>query len=493
MIKRATLVILLLTLAFRAHGYQYWNDIRHSALLPGDSITIRVENPAGTGIENFLLYAGTGVEEAVMTHIADGPSTLTATVPGPVAVMRYYGFRLIQGDELDFMPVYLGEGADPLPEDLTRVAPDAAGDELFGYTNLDLVDCHVSFSDSRFYAALTNAGSGFPVIQGLTFFGYLLGIANPAVADPDTVFAIMHTFEQAGIISPGLYKITGTGLGNLTKIGEVTVQEFPASHQLLLSCELADLTADPYFQSWYDTSDPVLGVAAFTQRITLLGGAAEADRSPGGRCSLRSLPIEPEANQLPGLANLAVEGEGAAAYAEIEYSDANGHCPVLAEILFDGESSFPMYPVSLDYGLPVVYRTETGIEPLANGTWSVAAARFSDNESDIVELETAVTGILEDFEPGAAAGLRSLCSPNPFNATTFISFVLPEGCMTSIVIYDARGAVVRNLFEGDLQAGASTLIWDGTNDESSHVSTGVYFCRVDACDIVEVRKLLLIR
>ncbi|HER44284.1 MAG TPA: hypothetical protein ENO08_07485, partial [Candidatus Eisenbacteria bacterium] len=227
MTKRAALVILLLTFACRAYGYQYWNDIRHSALLPGDSITIRVENPAGTGTENYLLYRGTGVEEISMSHILDGPSTLAAAAPGPVAAVRHYGFRLIQGGDLDFMPVYLGEVADPVPEDLTRVAPDAAGDELFGYSNLDLVDCHVSFSDSRFYVALTNAGGGFPVIEGLTFFGYLLGIANPAIADPDTVFAIMHTFEQAGIISPGLYKITGAGLDNLIKLGEVTVQEFP--------------------------------------------------------------------------------------------------------------------------------------------------------------------------------------------------------------------------------------------------------------------------
>ena len=169
--------------------------------------------------------------------------------------------------------------------------------ELFGYTNLDLVDCRMSISDDRMYASLTNAGGGFPVIQGLTFFGYLIGIADPAAADPDTVIGLMHTFEQAGIISPGLYKITGPAVGDLVQLGEITVEEFPATNSLMLSCELADLMSDPYFQSWYDAEDPIIDVAGFTQRITILGGPAEADRSPGGDCSLRELGIAPGVNQ----------------------------------------------------------------------------------------------------------------------------------------------------------------------------------------------------
>jgi hypothetical protein len=77
-----------------AHAYDYWNDIRHSALLPGNTVNIRMENPAGAGIENFLLYANGGIFEQTMTPIADGPSTLSGTVPGPVTAARYYGFGL---------------------------------------------------------------------------------------------------------------------------------------------------------------------------------------------------------------------------------------------------------------------------------------------------------------------------------------------------------------------------------------------------------------
>jgi hypothetical protein len=203
--------------------------------------------------------------------------------------------------------------------------------------------------------------------------------------------------------------------------------------------------------------------------------------------------IEPESNHLPELSGLTIEGEGSGAYAEIEYSDADANCPVLAEIVFDEDATFTMYPASLDYSLPVTYRTETGIEPLANGTWTTAVARFSDNESDIVEQEIAITGILDEQEPGHAAGLRSACAPNPFNATTVISFVLPESGWASVTIYDARGGIVRSLLVGELSAGPHAIVWNGMNDGESNVAAGLYFCRISACGLTEVQKLLLVR
>ena len=66
---------------------------------------------------------------------------------------------------------------------------------------------------------------------------------------------------------------------SVIRIGEITVEEFPAQNTILLSCELADLYTDPVFMSWYDPSDPTLGVAGFTQRITILG-PDEADATP---------------------------------------------------------------------------------------------------------------------------------------------------------------------------------------------------------------------
>jgi hypothetical protein len=364
---------------------------------------------------------------------------------------------------------------------------------VFGYVNLDLIDCRISFSGDRLYAALQNAGGGFPVNQGLTFFGYLLGIANPAQADPDTVWGLMYTYEQAGVISPGLYRIEGTGLGDLVKIGEVEVQEFPAENTLVISCSLADLLADPHLMSWYDPADPTLGVAAFTQRITLLGGAAEADRSPGGRCYLRDFSISPGVNQLPQLANADFQGTGSEAFAQIEYTDANGHCPVLSEIEFDGSLSFPMFPLTLDYNSPVTYRTAEGIGPLADDSWYTAVFRFSDNQEDVVEYEATATGVGETAERQIVSRVSISNAPNPFNAATTIRFYLPQATRVRVCIYDVNGALVSTLVDGHHAAGSQEILWRAENDRSNEIRSGIYFATIYAGGSVQARKMVLLR
>lgn len=478
-----------------ASAYTYWNHIRHSALLPDSTITVRVESPTGAGVSNYILYQSGGVLEEPMTEVADGPSTVAADVPGPVAGSRYYGFRLLQGEEVDLMPVRIGDGVDPGPADLSRLAEDPAGDHLYGFVNLDLVDCRMGFSGARIYAALENAGGGFPVISGLTFFGYLLGIANPAQSDPDTVFGMMHTFNQPGIITPGLYKITGPGMGDLIKIGEVVIEEFPALNTLMISCELADLMADPFFLSWYNPADPAIGVAAFTQRITLLGGAKESDRSPGGRCYLRDFAVAPDVNHLPELSAFRLEGSGAEAFAEITYDDANGNCPVLAEIVFDDTLSFPMRPMSLDYGEAVAYRTSAGILPLAEDSWTDAVVRFSDDGTNVVEYEPATNAVPDSPWPGDRGGsaLRTRIFPNPFQTITTVEMVVPARGPVRVGVYGVRGGLVRTLMIADADAGPCKLEWDGTDDSGQRTPAGIYFFRVEASVHHEVHKVVSIR
>lgn len=476
--KAKLLALLLLVSASSADGFQYWNNVRHSALLPDETVTIRTENPSGAGISNYLLYEASGVNEEAMTPIADGPSTVTATVPGPVSTTHYYGFRLLQSGEIDFMPVRIPDGSSPLPAELTRVATDAVGDELFGYGHLDLVDCRTSFSGTRLYAALTNTGGGFPVNQGFTFFGYLMGIVDPSDPDPAIVFALMYTFEQAGIIEPGLYKITGTGLGDLEKIGDVLIDEYPAENTLLLSCELTDLTSDPDFAGWYDPVDPTIGVAGFTQRITLTGGAQEADRTPGGRCYLREFSIAAGVNSLPQLDDLDVEGEDELSYAVVDYTDPDGNCPVLSEIVFDGTNHYPMYPVTLDYSLLVEYRSEEGIIPLVSGNWSVAVARFSDNISDVVEDTMIPVGVDESIL-GQDSASEVRIAPNPFT-TEALFYINPsiEGPIT-IAIFDVAGRKVAEFGDIHPGRGSNAVRWDGRDDSGRPLRAGSYFYRLD--------------
>ncbi len=69
-------------------------------------------------------------------------------------------------------------------------------------------------------------------------------------------------------------------------------------------------------------------------------------------------------------------------------------------------------------------------------------------------------------------------SPNPFTASTTISYHVPaaEGRL-ELAIYNAGGRVVRTVATGQPGPGAHVFVWDGTDDAGERVSSGVYFVR----------------
>jgi hypothetical protein len=482
------MLLCILMAACTANAFTYWNDFRASALLPDESVVIRVENPQGPGSANTILYAQAGVQEITLNPVLDGPNTLEAAVPGPVGTRRFYGFRYARNDSLDLMSVQLPDGANPSPEDLTRLATDPVGDEIYGLPHLDLTECRISHDGIRLFAALTNAGGGFPVNSGLTFFSYFLGIKNPAVTDPDTVFAMIHTVSAAGIIEPGLYRVFGTGVSDLLKIGEITATEYPAENTLLLSCQLADLEEDPVFQSWYDTVDPRLDVAGFTQRISLIGGVGEADKTSGGIWHLRESALDPGPNQLPELADLVFPEPSAGGFVSVIYSDADGHCPVVAELVFDGNETYSLRPQSLDYGYPVIYHSETDLPPLVSGDWTQMVVRFSDNISDVVELiREPVTAVI------GGPVFQILASPNPFSGQTVLAFELPRAQPIQLTVYDLRGRFVTTLVDSELPAGPHARSWDGRDHAGRPQPAGVYFYHLRNAELNVVKRVTLVR
>ncbi|MBK8167350.1 MAG: T9SS type A sorting domain-containing protein [bacterium] len=479
-------IVAVLAIPGAARAFTLWNDIRASALLPDQTVIIRVENPPVAGATQAVLYAQGGVQEVPLASVPDGPATYEARVPGPVSGPRGYGFRLLRPGNLDVMAVPLAPGATPAPADLTRLATDAAGDETSGRAHLDLVDCRLGTDGTRLQAALTNVSGGFPVSSGLTFFSYLLAIKDPAVPDPDVLFAMIHTVTAAGIIAPGLYRIEGTGVDDLVKIGEITVSVLAAQNTLLLSCALADLEADPAFQSWYDPVDPRLDVAGLSQRITLLGGAQETDRTPGGVWHLRQVRLESGPNTLPSLSDLAVPAPGSGGFVSVLYQDADGHCPVFAQLLLPDGEVFPLRPQSLDYAQPVVYRSDAGLAPLESGSAGTVTVRFSDNLDDVVTLTQAVSAA-----PLPAAVLRLEASPNPFNPATVLSFELAEPGPVTLAVYGIDGRLVATLAEGQHSQGRHEVTWDGTDARGQRVASGVWFARLTGADGIVTRKLAL--
>ncbi|MBU0692211.1 T9SS type A sorting domain-containing protein [bacterium] len=483
------ILILLLAVAVQeAWAYTYWNGIRASALLPDNNIVFRAENTQGGDITNTILYNLGGIQEVPFNPVDDGPQSLEATIPGPISGRRYYGFRLIQTGALDLLPVRLEGVSAPAPNELTRLAEDPTGDEIFGYVNLDLTDCRVSRDGSKLYAALTNSGGGFPLSSGLTFFSYLLGINNPTDSDPDTVLALIYTIDFPGIIEPGLYQINGTGVDDLVRIGEISANEFPADDTIVLSCELADLEANAFLQTWYNPGDPQIGVAGFSQKITALGGALEADSTPGGIWHLREEYRDPESYELPSLHDFELPDPGSGGYAGVVYTDSNGNCPVYAEIVFDDIDAYPLRPQSLDYGGSVEYHSDSNLPPIESGTWSEAVVRFSDNLTDVVELTLTSSGVL----PRDSA-IQISASPNPFSTQTAIEFTLPEGKIVEFGIFDVSGRWIAGFKPQNLPAGLHALHWDGLDTAGRKMPPGIYLYRLRIGKFETRQNIVLLR
>lgn len=68
-------------------------------------------------------------------------------------------------------------------------------------------------------------------------------------------------------------------------------------------------------------------------------------------------------------------------------------------------------------------------------------------------------------------------APNPFRASTTIPFVVAGDREVHLTIYDASGRAVRTLVAGQQSRGSHEVGWDGRNDRSQSVPSGVYFLR----------------
>jgi hypothetical protein len=78
--------------------------------------------------------------------------------------------------------------------------------------------------------------------------------------------------------------------------------------------------------------------------------------------------------------------------------------------------------------------------------------------------------------------------PNPFNATTQISFELPESRQVTLTIYDLLGRKITTLTDGYLQAGAHNIVFD-----ASELASGVYFYQLRAGNRIETKRMALIK
>ena len=83
--------------------------------------------------------------------------------------------------------------------------------------------------------------------------------------------------------------------------------------------------------------------------------------------------------------------------------------------------------------------------------------------------------------------------PNPFNPVTTIRYSLPEQANVTLAIYDISGHLIQTLLADTQLAGHHAIRWAGANTHGDQVSTGVYFCRLDAGGYSQTIKMVYLR
>jgi len=83
--------------------------------------------------------------------------------------------------------------------------------------------------------------------------------------------------------------------------------------------------------------------------------------------------------------------------------------------------------------------------------------------------------------------------PNPFNPRTTIRFSVTSTQNASLIVYNVTGQKVRTLFDGQVQAGEQSVVWDGRDDDGGAVASGIYFYRLTTENETQTRKMVFLK
>jgi len=83
--------------------------------------------------------------------------------------------------------------------------------------------------------------------------------------------------------------------------------------------------------------------------------------------------------------------------------------------------------------------------------------------------------------------------PNPFNAELNIRFTIPQAGWMSVRIYNLKGILEWETEAFAMTQGERNLKWNGNNSKGEELSSGVYMLQVSTPELIETKRLLLLK
>ncbi|MDA3813752.1 MAG: lamin tail domain-containing protein, partial [Candidatus Cloacimonetes bacterium] len=120
------------------------------------------------------------------------------------------------------------------------------------------------------------------------------------------------------------------------------------------------------------------------------------------------------------------------------------------------------------------------------------SAVYDDGVSEIVEVPFTFNGT-EGNEIVIAATKLHGNYPNPFNPVTNIAYSIKDAGKVTLQVYNIKGQLVKTLVNEVMETGDHTAIWNGKDNTSKSVSSGVYFYKMKTQTYNSTKKMILMK
>ncbi|TSA31832.1 MAG: T9SS C-terminal target domain-containing protein [Porphyromonadaceae bacterium] len=130
-----------------------------------------------------------------------------------------------------------------------------------------------------------------------------------------------------------------------------------------------------------------------------------------------------------------------------------------------------------------LYATKLSADSYGNYYCQIAEMNIATNITS-VEIESSglpdELGLLQNF-------------PNPFNASTTVTYAIPEESNVSLIVYDIFGRQVAGLVKEVQSKGTFKVVWNGINDKGKSLASGYYLYTLSVDGRNFTRKMLIVK
>ncbi len=226
--------------------------------------------------------------------------------------------------------------------------------------------------------------------------------------------------------------------------------------------------------TWPSTADSAIGVAAYKNK----SGDTNINTFSGRGSRIDGARIVDVAS--PGSTVYSI-GRNTTYVAFGGTSSAGPHVAGAAALLLQADTTLRHRDVRRLLRAGAIADGFTGTVP--NTTWGYGKLRIANS------LNSIVTDVGDRPDQPVVFSLGQNY-PNPFNPSTEIRYQTSEVNHVTLKVFDILGREVATLVNEVKPAGSHSVQWSTDN---SHLSSGVYFYRLEAGNFTHVKKMLLVK